>query len=319
MKLNFKACIANFCLLVLALMVLPAVASAWPENITYPGPGVKLQTIGNVGSCLAPGRSDEGKSASLSNNRVVLAHPGVVNRIYGAYNDIDNETADCNTVVINGGIVMFHVWGALSNGDARLNSVTVNGGLVLGNIYGGYSNQGSAMENRVEINDKAVLGEESRIYGGNVKTGNLLWLGSIIKVRTVSNFAAWDFSIPSSFKKGGAILTVTDAVDLTGAILDIVFLNPEAGLIPGDQVILISSAGGIIGVPKTVRDTPYAPNKEINTSAGRWKFNITDGKLIATLAGSPYDNGGCNAGYGLFAVALASVLAVCGRRAIGKP
>ena len=103
----------------------------------------------------------------VKNNRVTLKE-GKVGDIYGGINDgtTSNGSVQNNTVVVDGGVVQYSVYGGKTEGkgDVTDNYVEVNGGTVESHIYCGDANgNGKVSNNKVIIQKESTIGH---IYSG---------------------------------------------------------------------------------------------------------------------------------------------------------
>ncbi|WP_018704063.1 autotransporter outer membrane beta-barrel domain-containing protein [Anaeromusa acidaminophila] len=157
-----------------------------------------------------------------------------------------------NKVTINGGIVDLCVEGGTSAyGSATGNSVVISGGSVGGDIYGGRAYRDSATGNSVTISGTPTL--NGILYGGYKDSGNGdIWTGNTLNVKTsgmsakgVANFQYYNFYLPVTLVAGGTMLSVIDAVVISGSTIGVGINGSTTALRSGDRVTLLSAGGGL--------------------------------------------------------------------------
>ena len=188
---------------------------------------------------------------------------------YGGYSRTGN--ADYNTVNVSGGSIsskMTIIGGFSADGNARGNTINIRGGSGNGDVYllGGVTrnSSGNATDNKISIFVPArltylfggtyLVGNDTDgfdhyvVSSGDLLTGNELYLASSgITAKNIFNFETLAFHLPTSYKSGNTILTLTDTegTDLTNT--DIVLSAAgDVSLGKGQTINLISSQGDLI-------------------------------------------------------------------------
>ncbi|GHU19005.1 membrane protein [Betaproteobacteria bacterium] len=255
-------------------------------NAGVPGAGniVNVSGYATVGSVYGSYARNYSGTATASGNTVNINGGSVTGRVIGgrAYSNSSTATADGNAVNISGGSVTDHVIGGYADsdgtdmsGNAVNNSVVISGGQIAGNIYGGFSlidgngETGSATGNSITLIGAPVL--NGSLYGGFVGdwngnpepgtdalTGNTLNLhagsSTALTVNSVQNFQTYNFYLSDT--KGAnnpasdpAILTVTNAVDLSASEVHVAIEGKSSPLKVNDEVNLIAAPGLTANAP----------------------------------------------------------------------
>ena len=262
-------------------------------------------------------------TADVTGNRVTV-NSGTVLSVTGGYTD-GSGAADGNTVIIKGGTINGYVYGGSNagTGDAKGNRVTISGSPAFsgtGSIYGASSAGGDATGNTVTISGSPTFSGTEYIVGGTSSggdntTGNRLEIKTAgLEVDLVMNFEFIDFYLPSGIKAGDTVLAPTNATDLTDVEIGVKpgTVDAPPALKVGDEITLIDNVTGTFD------------DREVKVSVCTFELSVIGGKLTAKLTAitlpppgsggggkkSSSGGGGCDAGFGLFGLALLAALRV---------
>lgn len=207
-----------------------------------------------------------GNTVNISGGSISTTGTGLT---YGGYSRTGD--ASFNTVNVSGGTIsskMTLIGGFATGGNAIGNIINVSGGSGNGDVYllGGVtrSSVGNAIGNRIAIYVPArltyvfggayVTGNDTDGFShyvtnsGDLLSGNELYLASAgITANNIFNFETLTFHLPSSYRLGSTMLTLTgtEGTDLTRTKIDL-FAAGEASITKGQTINLISSQGGMV-------------------------------------------------------------------------
>ena len=258
-----------------------------------------------------------------STGNIVIVSDGFVNWIEGGRGDFGSSSG--NKVTITGGTIGGVVGGfSIGNptpgtpSNSTGNEVTITGGSVSGNVEGGRIHYGDAINNTVNISGNPAFHVNTIIRGGistdgrDGFTGNTLNLTTSVSVWEVENFENYEFVIPASVGNGDALITVTaNPTNISGTSMDIKGIAAGSTLANGNTITLISN---VTGAPDNINGVPYAPDTDIVTSRGIWRFSTSTGALTATVVSltgpvpKKGGGGGCNAFGSLGILTLAGLI-----------
>jgi len=210
---------------------------------------------------------------TVDNNNVTVTNTAVAGEVSGGNGYINfcsgTITVSNNNVTITSGTV-FSVNGGFGNiydGSGTVtvsnNIVTVTSATVSYSVYGGYAclaagASGSATHNSVTIAGNANLSEavisggfvrdylNNSVAGMDARTGNMLNVKSSgMSVKGIRNFENLNFYLPADMAADETMLTVTNAVDITGSEIGVGVNGGSSALNIGDRITLIAAIGGL--------------------------------------------------------------------------
>ncbi len=234
-----------------------------------------------------------GRALKDATENSVIVNGGEIDaEVIGGESKSDGN-ANHNTVNITGGAIRSSsVTGGISvNGNVTGNTVNLIGGNLNGtDVTAGITGSGQATDNTVNVFSSFILGGLQGGVAGSEGTssGNTLNL-YVEKVETakLDKFQTINFYLPSTVKDGSTMLSVQNAVNLSGVTIG-VGTEPGVSLEKGDSVNLILSCGGIAGGNIKTKNLNTDPIAEDLDTDSVYTFTIKQedlNTLVATVEG----------------------------------